>query len=136
MINIADIDPNFRIEASEKENMVYVSCLEGNVEINGLYKPLETGKLLRMPEEFTRNEEISEEARSLMSDTAGARIRFSTNALSYPLPSTRLISFFPIVTASALGTCAFTILSICSLFRTSFWLNSLSFEDLKNMISQ
>lgn len=80
MINIADIDPNFRIESSEEENLIYVSCFEGDVEINGLYKPLETGKLLRMPEEFTRNEEISEEARSLMYNTAGARIRFSTNA--------------------------------------------------------
>lgn len=80
MINILEIDRNFKIENSIPEDAELWSILESPIEIEGLYDPVGTGKFLRMPEEYTKNESINEGTRELIGRTAGGRVRFSTDS--------------------------------------------------------
>ena len=80
MQDIRQIDPNFRTEVITQTDIRYYSCLEQPVEINGLYRPQETEKFLRMPEEYIHHEGLIDGVRQLIHHTAGGRIRFATDS--------------------------------------------------------
>ena len=79
-MDISKIDPNFRIEATNETDVHYYNYNESPIEIHGLYKPLETGKLWRMPEEYKYNEALNPGMRQLLHNTVGGRLRFATDS--------------------------------------------------------
>jgi len=80
MIKIEDIDSNFKIETLSFDDAVYFNCMDEPVEINGLYRPKELGYFTRMPKEYEDMQSINPGARALIGNTAGGRIRFSTDS--------------------------------------------------------
>ena len=79
-MDISKIDPNFQIEAANEKDVHYYNYDESPIEIHGLYKPLETGKLWRMPEEYKYNEALNPGMRQLLHNTVGGRLRFATDS--------------------------------------------------------
>ncbi|MBE6561888.1 MAG: hypothetical protein E7662_12270 [Ruminococcaceae bacterium] len=79
-MNISDIDPNFKQLACQDEGIRYYSCMEDPIEINGMYAPRETGKFLRMPEEYIHSEGLIPGVRKLIHHSAGGRLRFATDS--------------------------------------------------------
>ena len=80
MLNIKDIDPNFKVTDVIPDNTVLMSVFEAPIKIEGLYKPVETKKYLRMPEKYISMETINEGTRKLIEHTAGGRIRLATDS--------------------------------------------------------
>lgn len=80
MINIRDIDSNFAALDFAAKDAVFYNCFEEPFEINGLYKPRELKKFIRLPEEFADSEELCDGVKRLMGNTAGGRIRFATDS--------------------------------------------------------
>lgn len=80
MLSIKDIDDNFAKLHFEKTDVCYYDCFSDPIEINGLYRPRELKKFVRLPEDFADMESINIGTRSLMGNTAGGRIRFATDS--------------------------------------------------------
>lgn len=79
-MDISAIDPNFRIETISATDVCYYNYDEAPIEINGLYDPIGTGKLWRMPEAYKDNEALNPGMRQLLHNTAGGRLRFATDS--------------------------------------------------------
>lgn len=80
MLNIKDIDANFKIGDIIPEDTVLTSVFEAPIKIEGLYNPVETRKYLRMPEKYISMETVNEGTRLLIEHTAGGRIRLATDS--------------------------------------------------------
>lgn len=79
-MDISKIDPNFRIETISEQDICYYRYDEAPIEINGLYDPIGTGKLWRMPEAYVDNPALNEGMRQLIHNTTGGRLRFATDS--------------------------------------------------------
>ena len=79
-MNICDIDPNFKALEDPAYDICYYSYTDQPIEINGLYNPRETRRMVRMPEKFIQCEELNQGMRQLIHHTAGGRLRFATNS--------------------------------------------------------
>ena len=60
-MDISKIDPNFKIEAAGTTGVTYYNYNEAPIQVHGLYDPIGTGKLWRMPEEYKTNEALNPE---------------------------------------------------------------------------
>ena len=80
MKSITEIDKNFAPVRAVRDDIKWINCFEKPFEINGLYRPYETGRLERFPEELQNNENINEGCRLLSKNTSGGRIRFCTDS--------------------------------------------------------
>ena len=79
-MDISKIDPNFKIEAAGESDIHYYNYDEAPITIHGLYDPIGTGKLWRMPEEYKDNEALNPGMRQLLHNTVGGRLRFATDS--------------------------------------------------------
>ena len=79
-MDISKIDPNFKIEAANVADVKYYNYDEAPIQIHGLYDPIGTGKLWRMPEAYKDNEALNPGMRQLLHNTVGGRLRFATDS--------------------------------------------------------
>lgn len=79
-MDISKIDPNFRIDAAQETDIQYFNYDEAPIQVHGLYDPVGTGKLWRMPEEYKDNEALNPGMRQLLHNTVGGRLRFATDS--------------------------------------------------------
>lgn len=77
---IEEVDANFRPDEISAEDVIYYDCTSDIFEINGLYKPYETEKFMRLPEYFSKEADVNDGVRLLMYHTAGGRVRFATDS--------------------------------------------------------
>ncbi len=78
-MSITEIDINFKLSTAtqeDKENMDFYSVADGHFDLYGVFK--ENGKFRRMPEKVA--ESVSERTYYLHTNTAGGRIRFTTDS--------------------------------------------------------
>lgn len=76
-MEISAIDKNFKIETSiDKPNIKFYNVLESPFSIHGVF--YENGKFRRLPEDVAKT--VSEGVYSLHANTAGGRVRFSTDS--------------------------------------------------------
>ena len=97
MINIADIDPNFKVETKiDRQNITFHDVKQLPFEIYGVF--YENGKFRRLPEAVAKT--VSDSVYKLQSHTAGGRVRFKTDssriAIHVDMPSVRKMSHFPL----------------------------------------
>lgn len=97
MVNIADIDKNFKVETKiEKEGIKFYNSLSKPFKIYGVF--FENGKFRRMPEETAKK--VSEGVYRLHSHTAGGRVRFRTDspyiAINVKMGAVSRMNHFPI----------------------------------------
>ena len=79
-MDISKIDPNFKIEAATEKDIHYYNYDEAPIEVHGLYDPIGTGKLWRMPEKYKYDEALNPGMRETIHNTAGGRLRFATDS--------------------------------------------------------
>ena len=79
-MDISKIDSNFHIETISAKDVCYYHYDETPIEINGLYDPLGTGKLWRMPEAYVQDLDLVPGVRQLIHNTTGGRLRFATDS--------------------------------------------------------
>lgn len=80
MSRIEEIDVNFKVNEVDENGIVYYNCMDKPFSLYGFYKPVETGKFMRLPESFSTDKRINSGVRSLMFHTAGGRVRFVTDS--------------------------------------------------------
>ena len=80
MRKIEEIDANFRPDEISADDVIYYDCTSDLFEINGLYKPYESEKFMRLPEYFSKEADVNDGVRLLMYHTAGGRVRFVTDS--------------------------------------------------------
>ena len=80
MAKIEELDANFKQGKADENGIVYYNCMEKPFSLHGFYKPLETGKFLRLPGRFSKEESVNEGVRSLLYHTSGGRVRFVTDS--------------------------------------------------------
>lgn len=80
MRKLSEIDKNFQADVIKAQDVRFYNCLTEPFEIRGLYKPHETERFTRLPEYFEKSDKVNEGVRTLMFNTAGARVRFVTNS--------------------------------------------------------
>lgn len=77
--NIGDIDANMRIEIGIGEkNAVFYDVRHKPFELYGFYDPLARSEFKRLPDEIVNS--VSENVSRLYKNTAGGRVRFSTDS--------------------------------------------------------
>ncbi len=76
---LAKIDPNFSLDSSlERDDIVWFNIRNAPFEFYGLYEPKNEGAFIRMPRDIA--EVVSPGVRGLNYNTAGGRVRFSTDS--------------------------------------------------------
>lgn len=95
MINIADIDPNFKVdEKIDRQNITFYDIKQQPFGIYGVF--YENGKFRRLPETVAQT--VSNSVYKLHSHTAGGRVRFKTDsaciAIHADMPSVRKMPHF------------------------------------------
>ncbi|MBQ8208306.1 MAG: hypothetical protein IJZ89_06190 [Clostridia bacterium] len=76
---LAKVDKNFAFETSiDRDDIVWFSIREEPFEIYGLYDPKNSEKFCRMPADVAKN--VSANVSGLNYNTAGGRVRFSTDS--------------------------------------------------------
>lgn len=83
--DIAQLDKNFLGEEIKYDGMKFHHVFEEPFKLYGLYKPYETKKFQRMPEEEAMK--LNKQVQSLYLHTSGARIRFKTDSTKILLRS-------------------------------------------------
>ena len=84
-LDITQLDKNFLGEEIKYDGMTFHHILDDCFKVYGLYKPYETRKLYRMPEEEAMK--LNANVQSLYKHTSGARIRFRTDSTKILLRS-------------------------------------------------
>lgn len=77
-MDITQIDKNFSPTSTMPENVKLYNVMDAPFELEGLYKPKETGKYIRLPEEFLP--ECNPGVQALAWQTSGGRVRFATDS--------------------------------------------------------
>lgn len=78
MSELHQIDPNFALPAVETDGIVFHDVRKADVDIYGLYRPLESPQFCRLPQEVA--DRVSEGVARLNRHTAGGRVRFRTDS--------------------------------------------------------
>ena len=77
MLNMTEIDPNFKVEANiDRESMTFYDVQKPPFSVHGVF--YENGKFRRMTEAVAQT--VSKSVYSLHSQTAGGRVRFKTDS--------------------------------------------------------
>lgn len=95
MINISDIDPNFKVETKiDRQNITFYDVNQPPFGVYGVF--YENGKFRRLPEAVAKT--VSSSVYKLHTHTAGGRVRFKTDsgriAIHADMPSVRKMPHF------------------------------------------
>jgi hypothetical protein len=109
---ISEIDKNLVQQTNLPEGTVVYDILKPPFKIYGLYKPTETGLFERASRELQADESINEGGRSLLRNTSGGRVRFTTDsktiAICVKLPNRTVFSHM-----TQAGVCGFDMYAEC-----------------------
>ncbi len=107
-MDIREIDPNFAQNSdADQENTVYYAVTEPPFSLYGVFYEREEKRFLRMPSAVAAS--VSENVAILNGNTAGGRVRFSTDSpfltLAARYPSLSIMSHMPLSGSSGFTLC-------------------------------